>query len=228
MRNPRVRSSTLQIALVTLVITVTMAPRVARAAPLASLVRVPISPAALAADPRLAGFQTWDVRVSLDPGARWFDSGIDARVTGGTFYNSEFGSTSPLAHLWGGLPQVRFDTFITQAADPDDDSTFEHPVVHSAFPYKPIRPPIFTDEHVSATYSFTSGHFAVGPGSFTVARLTASEGSVVTMIGYNAQDGAGVPQAPFAFTLVVPEPASLACVALAAAALAARPRRRGK
>jgi hypothetical protein len=192
-----------------LVAVVALAASLASAAPVASLVRVPISPQALAADPRLANFQTWDLRVHTDAGNIWHRTGLDARVTGGTFYNSELGSSVPFPHLWGAVPQLRYDTFITQAADPNDDTTFVIPIVNSAFPELPIRPPVFTDTHVSAHYAYTTaGAPATGPGEFTVARLTASEGAVVTMFGYHAQSEGPILTEPFAFTLVVPEPAS--------------------
>ena len=186
----------------------------AHALPTASMVHVPISAAAVAAEPALANFQTWDLSVTIDSGSFWSGTGFEAILTRGSFYNSPLGGNAPVPQLWSAFPQLRFDTFVTQAADPNDDSTFETPFYSSGFPGPPA-PIVFTDTRISINYGLTSSHFS-GPGTFTVARLTLSDDAIGSIVGFHQQKGANQGEAPFAFTIPVPEPAGalsgLACL----------------
>src|SRR6478672_1089700 len=79
-----------------------------------TLVPVTISAAALAADPNLANYKTFDLQVTLDPGERWIATDMDAQLTSGTFYNvsnANGGDTVPIKQLWSQHPQAQFDTF---------------------------------------------------------------------------------------------------------------------
>lgn len=192
------------------------------AVPTATLVEVPFSPAALAADPALANFRTLDLRVNVEPGHEWLRTGLDVRLTAGTFYNPPMGNSLPVPHLWPLFPNLRHDTFITQAANPLIDSAFAPPMINSAWPELPIRPPVFTDTHFSAHYGITPGVHS-GSGLLTVARLTVSLDAQGALFGENQDTtGAGV---PVPFQMIIPEPSG-ATALVAATALLIRRRRR--
>ncbi len=196
----------------------------ADATPTTFLAHIPISPAAIAADPTLANYQTWNLRVSVPPGENWGYTGTRATLTQGTFYNSVFGSEFPHPQVWSVLPQLRYDTFITKAADPDDDSTFGAPDANpGAFPGTG-GPRVFSDTVVSAVWLTPSGVLS-GPGEFTVARLTFSLDAQGEMIGFTAGRAPQTPQVNWSFTIPVPEPAGAALFAVVALAIIRRKRR---
>jgi hypothetical protein len=185
-----------------------------------TFVPVPISPAAIAADPTLANYQTWDLRVNIPQGQHWGFSGFEANLTAGQFYNHEFGGRTPQPQLWSAFPQLRYDTFVTQAANPNDDSTFIAPTITSGFPNPPLQV-VFIDQRISIVYHAQPGPGVAGPGAFTIARLTFRDDSVGTIVGDSVARPTGL-VVPFAFTIPVPEPAGAACVLSAAWALCAR------
>src|SRR5690349_11217588 len=79
------------------------------------MVPVPISQAAINADPTLANYQTFDLQVTLDSGERWISNDAKFVLTHGTFYNapaSVGGANNPDHTLWGQFPQDEFDTFV--------------------------------------------------------------------------------------------------------------------
>src|SRR5688500_19501553 len=77
-----------------------------------TFVQIPISPAAIASDPALAGYQSWDVRVNVSGASEWGFSGMTAQRTRGLFYNPALGADFPVPTLWGAFPHVRYDTFV--------------------------------------------------------------------------------------------------------------------
>jgi hypothetical protein len=197
----------------------------AAATPTTFLAPVPISPLAIAADPTLANYQTWDLRVNVPAGENWGYTGTRATLTQGTFYNSVFGSEFPHPQTWTVLPQLRYDTFITKAANPNDDSTFGAPDANpGAFPGTGGGPRVFSDTVVSAVWLTPSGVLS-GSGEFTVARLTFSNDAQGEMIGFTAGRAPQTPQVSWSFTIPVPEPAGAAVFAALAFAFSRRVRR---
>jgi hypothetical protein len=174
------------------------------------LAPVPISPAAVAADPVLAGFQTWDLRVVIPSGSNWEGAGIRAQLSTGTFYNSPLGGNGPFANLWPTFPQLRYDTFVTDAADPNVDATFEFPNIYSVWPEEPI-PAQFLPTLTSAAFApiFPDS----GPGTFTIARLTFSHNASGMMNGivYSTETPIGL---TYSFPIPEPSGALLAVAAL--------------
>jgi hypothetical protein len=200
----------------------------AQGAPTTSLVRVPISPAAIAADPALANSQTWDLRVNIDPGRTWSATGFTVRLSGGSFYNPPLGAQGPLPQLWDLFPHLRHDTFVTHAARPDEPSTFGLPLIQSGYPYPPVTPWVFNDTEMSLIYTWTAAQSS-GPGTFTVARLTISNGAYGAIIGESHQyDLQATTTEVLPFSLFIPEPAGATSVAAAllTMAVARRDRRR--
>ncbi len=195
----------------------------ARAQITTTFVPVPISPAAIAADPTLVDYQTWDLRAVIPQGQHWGFSGFEANLTSGQFYNHEFGGRTPQPQLWSAFPQLRYDTFVTQAANPDDDATFVAPTITSGFPEPPL-PVVFTDQRISIVYHGEPGPGVAGPGAFTIARLTFRDDSVGTIVGHSVERATGL-TVPFAFTIPVPEPAGAALFAVFARAIFRRRRR---
>jgi hypothetical protein len=187
-------------------------------------VQVPISPAAIAADPALANFQTWDLRVVVNPGEPlWGFSGMDAILTQGSYYSPVGGSTVPQPQLWGVAPNLRFDTFVTQAADPANDASFVAPNITSGFPDPPL-PIIFTNTRISAVWHGAPGP-GFGPGVLTVARLTFTHDALGTIVGHSVARATGE-KTPFEFTIPIPEPAVGLLGALPWMCFARRPGRR--
>ncbi len=185
---------------------------------------VPISAAAVAAEPALAEMQTWDLTVRVPQGENWGHTGFLAQLTQGSFYNSPFGAYWPLPQVWGVLPQLRYDTFVTQAADPNDDATFRAPAWNSGYPDVPA-PVEFTDTRVSIVFLSLYG-VLTGPGEFTVARLTFSDDAVGTIVGFTGERPSGA-TVQWNFSIPIPEPA-IPAGALALAVLARRTRRTNK
>jgi len=141
----------------------------------ASLTEVPISQAALSADPNLANFKTFDLQVTLDPGEKWFATDMDAKLTTGSFYNASDsigGATVPLKVLWSQHPQLEFDSFVSA-------SNFAIPSVLGQF--NPTGPTAtFTDTEMNVAWGVVTGN--TGP-TFTVARLTMSKNANATIFG---------------------------------------------
>lgn len=214
----------MMIATVALVCAAATAPSFA--APTTTLVQVPISPAAIAADPVLANHQTWDLRVNVDPGHTWSATGFTVRLSNGRFYNPAIGSQGPLPHVWDLFPHLRHDTFITHAARPEEPSTFALPLIQSGYPYPPVTPWVFNDEEMSLIYTWTAAQSS-GPGTFTVARLTIPNGATGTLVGESHQFRFQTTTTEILpFTLFIPEPSGAA--ALATFATLARSRRKRK
>lgn len=187
-----------------------------------TLAPVPIAAAAIAADPALADMQTWDLRVHVPQGENWGTTGFLAQLSGGSFYNSPLGANWPMPQAWAAFPQLRYDTFVTHAADPADDSTFRAPAWNfSGYPDVPA-PVEFTPTRTSIVFLALYGVFT-GPGEFTVARLTFSDDAMGTMVGFTTERPTGATE-QWNFTIPVPEPASCGVVLLGLVSLVRRRR----
>jgi hypothetical protein len=144
-------------------------------------------------------------------------------LTTGLFYNHEFGAQTVQPQLWPMFPHLRYDTFVTQAADPNVDSTFIAPLITAGFPDAP-QPVVFSDTHISIVFG-AQGDGVAGPGEFTVARLTFRNDTTGTIVGRSVVRPNGV-TVPFAFTIPVPEPRSAAVAVAGTCACGMRRRHR--
>src|SRR5206468_1989950 len=78
-----------------------------------SVVEVPISAAALAADPALADYRCFDLRLTITPGDKWAGCDMRANLTSGDFYNVPYPINAPIPALWPAYPHFEFDTFVS-------------------------------------------------------------------------------------------------------------------
>ena len=160
----------------------------------ASLVNVPISADAIAADPVLANCKTYDLQVTLDPGEHWIATDMDAELTSGGFYNagaSIGGSTAPTKILWSQHPQLQFDTFVSA-------SNFQIPTILGEF--KPLgHTAVFSSMSTDVSWGAVGD---TGTGTFTVARLTINNNSSGTVVGdLGASDIDPNNLKPYSFTI---------------------------
>src|SRR5436190_1796888 len=134
-----------------------------------ALVPVPISSAAIAADPNLANYKTYDVKVTVDPGEKWISMDLKATLTAGNFYNvddAHGGSTIAIPELWSRFPNAEFDTFVSK-------SGFQKPIILGEYQPTIANGGVFKDKETNV--SFGSLPPDTGTGTFTVARLTVSK-----------------------------------------------------
>ena len=83
--------------------------------------QVPITPAAIAADPALEGYQAWDLKARVWSVDRFTVSDLIANLASGTFYNVTVGAPEPNGgngdvsqpRLWPQFPNLEFDTYVT-------------------------------------------------------------------------------------------------------------------
>src|SRR3954454_22418893 len=77
-----------------------------------NVVEVPISAAAIQADPNLANYKTLDLQVTVDPGEKWISADMKAVLTSGSFYNTDSsrgGQVVPIKQFWSSFPDAQFD-----------------------------------------------------------------------------------------------------------------------
>ena len=157
-----------------------------------SLVQVPISSAAIAADPSLANDKSYDLQVTVDSGERWLSTDVVVSLSKGSFYESSSADQQyAQSNLWSVFPQLQFDTFLSS-------SNFGKPVILGS--YQPTSSkPVFTSTQVNASWGAFSDS---GTGTFTVGRFTVSSDAVGTVVGETASTKTlGGPQKQFSFNL---------------------------
>ena len=163
-----------------------------------SLVAVPISAAAIAADPSLANDKTFDLQVTLDKGERWLVADLDVKLSKGSFYESNSQDQEyAQENLWQFVPQLQYDTFVTAG-------NWDKPEILGSF--KPSsEDAVFSSNEVNVTWGALSD---TGTGTVTIARLTVSSDAVGTVVGDVASTKTEPgPETQFNFTLVnVPLP----------------------
>jgi len=137
-----------------------------------SLVEVPISALALAADPQLANFRSFDVVMTLSAGDRFVSAGLDVALTAGQFYRNGVTFT-PATAEWSTHPNRRFATFICL-------NDFDAP--SAALPWVENALPILSATRLQAAWVKFGGTPA-GATNFTIARITVSSNAVGTLIG---------------------------------------------
>jgi len=144
-----------------------------------SLVEVPISQAAITADPALSNYKTYDLKVTLDPGERWISVDMKAVLSAGSFYNvsaADHGQTYTQPGLWPLFPALQADTAVAE-------SNFEKPIILGE--YDPImnNGGVFKSQETNVSWGALQDG---GTGTFTVARLTVSKDAVGVINGQDA------------------------------------------
>jgi VCBS repeat-containing protein len=154
-----------------------------------SLVEIPISAAAKAADPTLNNYRCFDLDVTVSAGGEdWASGDIKAVLTNGNFYNVP--AANPLdgdvaqKSLWAVRPNLEFDTFVTAPNFQPRWKGGSDPILNRTIllgSYQPgSQTPIFTDTQVNASWGDIT---RTGAGTFTVARLTISKDAIGTAQG---------------------------------------------
>lgn len=146
---------------------------VAGAAVTPSLVEVPISPAAVAADPTLAGFRTYDLQATITDGDRFLVAGIILGLSQGTFYSPEFGHhvPSPPAAV-AAYPFLEFDTYISAPNYTHNVTVFNIP--GRLFGTGAAQFPTYGEQQAIINVVWGQPQGSPGQGTFTFARLTVS------------------------------------------------------
>lgn len=141
-----------------------------------SFVEVPISAAALAADPALANFRTFDLQVNVTAGDAFNVAGFEARLSAGSFYLAPGGTPTTNPALWPVQPNLEFATFVCV-------QNFAAPPL-SVLPYvgQVATTTILTPTRFVPAWG-THGAAPVGQTGFTVARLTITRDAAGTVYG---------------------------------------------
>jgi hypothetical protein len=211
-----------------------------------SFVPVPISAQALADDPNLANYRSWDLQVGLPAGDKWVAADIRALLTSGKFYippanDSNVIQPSLMNNL--GTRYLQFDTMVMRPIlDPGaqilSGSVFSPPPHNPEFPSNgsnlkdPNDPngtmflPANDQMLVDALYfdPQASSETYPTPATYTVARLTFLNGASGTL-QVRFQDTQS-PSDPVRFTFIIPEPSTGVIATLGAALLGIAIRRR--
>jgi len=211
-----------------------------------SLVYVPYTTGALADDPNLANYNSYDLQVNVAPtvgGAQDFWAGGDMRfqLTAGHFYfppdpdSSGVDSDTGLQSTVGltGLRNVRFDTFVSRPNDNQNVAVLGG----SSSTIFPGSRPVATMPHsdnsanlIDINWGDTGAANNANGGSNTaspklVGRITISKDAVGSLNG--RMTSTGDPSANYFFTGTVapiPEPTSIALMGLGLGAVALRRR----
>ena len=144
-------------------------------------VEVPISAAAIADEPLLAGARTIDLRITIDNADDWTGTTAVATIDG-EFYQDPSGAPLPLPALWPGDPSLEFDSFWSAPN---------------------FAPPLFglTDEQPNRLEAQWADFANTGNVTFTAARYTVLNGNTLTIIGASTLAGSGSQEHPFDITV---------------------------
>lgn len=146
----------------------------------AKLVPHAISSAAKTADSNLNNYTSYDLQVTVTGDNDWASGDLKAVLTSGTFYvPSSNNSNTAQKGQWNSKPNLEFDNFVTAP-------NYDDPIVLGS--YSPgSNTPVMTSTELNIVW----GDFAnTGPGTYVIARITASNNAVGTIEGRvgNPQD----------------------------------------
>jgi hypothetical protein len=178
----------------------------------------PITPQAIAADPQLAGMQSWSLLVTNTDGP-WDWAGMRATLpTGLPFYNTPPDRRGGWTHPNPGditmYPDVEFDTYVS---GPRNQSGAEDPAVFGPFPEN--QPPLSfggPSDPLPGTFSVTWGDPTGqphAPGTYEFARLTFPR-NAVPEIHVQSFVAFVVPDRTILIPRTIPEPTAAAVVLL--------------
>lgn len=141
----------------------------------ASLVEIPISAAAVAADPVLANYRSFDLKVSFTPGDRFNVAGFLATLSQGDFYRAPNDVPITNAAAWPVQPNLEFASFVSV-------HDFGQPPL-GVLPYIGTPgTPILTATRFEPVWGMPGGSPA-GLNNYTVARITVSGNAVGEIYG---------------------------------------------
>lgn len=155
-----------------------------------SLVEVPISSSAIAADPALSNFRCFDLKEdTLDDD--WISGGLRIILTKGSFYIPSTGdSNTPQSNLWSTSPNLQFDTFVSAPG-------FSAPIILG--PHTGSGSAVFSATEMNVDWGDLTD---TGVGVSTVARFTISTDAVGSLVGQISNSSA--PTSPVDFSSALP------------------------
>lgn len=131
------------------------------------IAEIPISPAAVASDPLLAGHHTFDLRATFD-GSPFNVAGFTAQLTRGEFYRPMGSTAAPApAAVMAALPHLEYATFVCLPG--------LVPAPLGVWPFQENHPVLTADRF----HPMWGAHGVSGPptGTYTIARLTVPAGA---------------------------------------------------
>jgi hypothetical protein len=195
----------------------------ASAAVVGTWIEVPITAGAIASDPALAGFKTFDLQITTD--SDWTNSTMRIALTTGSFYNQPGFGGSPGGDtvqpgFWGIVPSLEFDTAV---AAPPSPSPWTPASLAGRHLIDGPGAPIFSPTLTSVSWFDTVN---LGAGTFKIARVTISNDANGTILLDNFEAAnAGIPQPVLGFAVVngaiIPEPSTVVLLAMGLVGLAA-------
>jgi hypothetical protein len=142
---------------------------------------VPISAAAIADEPLLAGARTIDLRITIENADDWTGTTAVATIDG-EFYQDAVNAPVPLPALWPSDPSLEFDSFWSAP--------------NFATPFFALM-----DEQPDRLEAQWADFVNTGEVTFTAARYTVLSGSTLTIIGASTLVSSGSQQHPFELTV---------------------------
>ena len=183
----------------------------------------PITAAAIAADPQLAGMQSWSLIVTNTSG-RWTGAGLRATLpSGAVFYNTPparlGGWTHPNPSSYSSFPDLEFDTYVSA---PRNQAGADPPSILGSFPEN--QPPLSFggpgDElpgTVSVSWADPRG-LSHPVGTYEFARLTFPLG-VLPAVHPQSVVQYVLPEQALLIPTTIPEPPAVGAAAVAFAVL---------
>jgi hypothetical protein len=147
------------------------------------LVEVPISPDAIADDPALGSAKTFDLQVIITEDDDWTATGATAVSDGVIYQHPTADGDVPQTTFWNVFPSLEHDTFWS-ARDFAAPGFAEGPFIN------------ISDWNASWFDTVDTGN-----GTYTIARITVTSGSTLTVSGDSTAKNSGGQLNPFEFTV---------------------------
>jgi hypothetical protein len=189
-------------------------------------VQVPISAAAVAADPSLANYNCWDVRVALSgtPVDHFTVADFESILSSGSFYSPPGGGDIPVSPT---PPSLAYDTFVTL---PGFAVGMNPQLIYIPGSGDMLQPgsnvakfPRAGEQQSQFSVVWGTPDHSLQPlnGDYLIAQLTVSKDAAGPVVGYIGASSSSLPQfAPSGFfsngVIVVPEPATVGAIMIAA------------
>ncbi len=139
-----------------------------------SFVPVTISAAAIAADSKLATCKSFDLMVNVTSGDDWASGDLKLNLSGGTFYVPSQNSDIPQKSQFASKPNLQYDTFVSS---PNFNQPF---VLGVSYLSTGTNDAVFSTTAMDVAWGDLTNN---GAGTFTIARLTVTNGATATLQG---------------------------------------------
>jgi len=156
-----------------------------------SFVPVTISAPALAADPSLSNYQTFDLKVTTTGTDDWLSGDLYIVLKKGSFYLPSGHADTAQQSLWGSNPKLQFDTFVT-------GPNFGSPIVLGSS-HTSGQSAVFSSSVIDVAWGDLA---TTAAGTYTVARFTLTkdaDGVITGRVGHKED-----PSNPIAFASSIP------------------------